>query len=138
MIGRVSGGDWPTISTAVAAAVAGIVGAVAAGANVLAVREMRRDRQAERAGRLAEELTNFYHHLADLQQMPLAGDLTGFNRTIEGSRRFLALSGLNLSASNAVVEEWQSGKENPDPRPLIPAALQEIEAIIEELRSAEG
>jgi hypothetical protein len=129
--------DWLSLvvqAMATAGAVAAVVFAwLAAKANRAAVSEMRRDRRAEYAGLQIAELRDLYHGLADLEKMPLTGDLGGFNRTIEGTRRYLRLSGLSLPATDAVVNEWISGKDDADPRPLVQKALSEIEALIDRL-----
>jgi hypothetical protein len=80
--------------------------------------------------------------LSDLEKIPLAGDSGEMNRKVEQVRRLRVLSPFKLPKVGEVLDayhDWgvrgDARNGAPDPRPLIPAALAEIQAVIQELQS---
>lgn len=121
--------------------------AIAAGGTVLAsifaaiaARSSRDSVRQTIADARLRDLRTIHDLLIDIQEIPLAGDFTELNQKTERLRRLEVLSPFDLEGTRAVLDGYQARHTDdaaPDPRDaLIPAALSEIEALIQRLQEA--
>lgn len=119
-------------------------GLIAAGATAFAAWQARSSAKASKEAILADSnrnkagsLTEMHEIMAELQTMPLGGDLMPMNRGVERLRRLRSLSPLNLPKTDDVLAAYKRWDKEvlhtKDPRPSIPAALAEVEALVKEL-----